>query len=577
MPNPILARVLSGTYIPAPSFSAPLLTSTVPDISASGTTIAYTRATVATGTDHEGRLFSARSGEARFTGARRVENVLMRYANAPLNSTDDMTGANRGSVTIAFTGAYTTFTVGATSGAFVRWQKTPGAQAVAFPAGTYLTCSFEARGTGSSIGKLLGLASEASGDIPTEPSFTLTSDWQRFVYQRPVKTSNGLEYLYFDINNTAAGNLTTGDVVHVRHLQQENVTCQSSTAAGEYVSVGVLSAPYHGCGVDGVKYFNTDYAGTPIPSTTLLGYLPERAGTQILATADIRDMTTANWTLGATMTRARTSTGADGLVNTATRLTGGAVSATNTITTLITAAASSRTFSAMVKRITGTGPVRLTQDGFATNTDISSQLISGKWVLVSVTQSQLNAVMGIKIDTNGDAVDVDFNQFEAGSVPTSRIVTTGAARNADALYYPIAGNAANTGAISLELSAAFPLDSYLVSFASNVTNGNLAWPAGAVLRLLDSSGIYKSVTALTVPFTGKKLAATYDGTTLAVNTYVDGAVGIPNGTYTGTMVTSNYISVGMNNYVNQTLQPCAPIRNLKIYPVALTTAQVAKL
>lgn len=238
MPNPILARVLSGTYIPAPSFSAPLLTSIVPDISASGTTITYTRATVATGTDHEGRLFSALSGEARFTGARRVGNVLMRYANTPLNSTDDMTGANGSSVTIAFTGAYTTFTVGATSGAFVRWQKTPGAQAVAFPAGTYLTYSFEARGTGSSIGKLLGLASEASGDIPTEPSFTLTSDWQRFVYQRPVKTSNGLEYLYFDINNTAAGNLTTGDVVHVRHLQQENVTGQSSTStASPFVSI----------------------------------------------------------------------------------------------------------------------------------------------------------------------------------------------------------------------------------------------------------------------------------------------------------------------------------------------------
>jgi hypothetical protein len=66
------------------------------------------------------------------------------------------------------------------------------------------------------------------------------------------------------------------------------------------------------------------------------GYLAEGARTQIIAaTADIRDMTTANWTLGATMTRNRNQVGADGAANSATLLTGGAVAATNIITYLV--------------------------------------------------------------------------------------------------------------------------------------------------------------------------------------------------------------------------------------------------
>jgi hypothetical protein len=148
-------------------------------------------------------------------------------------------------------------------------------------------------------------------------------------------------------------------------------------------------------------------------------------------------MTTAAWILGATMTRARTSIGADGAANSATRLTGGAVAATNTCYTTITAAASSRTYSALVKRVTGTGPVRIVQTG--TETDISSQLATTGYALVQLTASVLNVAVGFKIDTNGDAIDVDFNQFEAGASASSRIAAVGA-RVADQLNYPSAGN-----------------------------------------------------------------------------------------------------------------------------------------
>jgi hypothetical protein len=227
--------------------------------------------------------------------------------------------------------------------------------------------------------------------------------------------------------------VTSGDAVEATYPQLEDVTAQTTQTAGEYVSVGVTSAPYyHGSFVDGVKCFPTDLSGNPL--TTMERYKPEAAATQIIAaTADIRDMTGVNWVLGATMTRARTSVGADGAANSANRLTGGAVAATNTILYTVTAAASSRTYSALVKRVTGTGPVRIIQTG--TETDISSQLNTAGYALVQLNASVLNVAIGFKIDTNGDAIDVDMNQFEAGTFATSRILTGGGVRNADVLTY----------------------------------------------------------------------------------------------------------------------------------------------
>jgi hypothetical protein len=53
------------------------------------------------------------------------------------------------------------------------------------------------------------------------------------------------------------------------------VTGQSIQTAAEYVSTNVLSSPFHGAMVDGVKYFDTDINGTPIPDSTLKGYFAE--------------------------------------------------------------------------------------------------------------------------------------------------------------------------------------------------------------------------------------------------------------------------------------------------------------
>lgn len=178
------------------------------------------------------------------------------------------------------------------------------------------------------------------------------------------------------------------------------------------------------------------------------GYLAEGAATQLCL--DPRDMTTANWVLGATMTRAKTSTGIDGTANSATRLTGGAVTGTNTILQTLVAASTSRTYSAWVRRVTGTGTITLLQ-GTAT-LDITALINSTTYTLVQLNDNELNVAFGFQISTNADAIDVDCNQFEAGAMATTPIPAAGA-RNSDALTYLSTGNVSGAiGSIYADVS-----------------------------------------------------------------------------------------------------------------------------
>lgn len=76
-----------------------------------------------------------------------------------------------------------------------------------------------------------------------------------------------------DGSTTVTANGTDG--IYLWGSQTEDVTGQADPSAGEYVSVGVLSAPYHGAGADGVEFFDTDRSGNPIPDATLDGYLSD--------------------------------------------------------------------------------------------------------------------------------------------------------------------------------------------------------------------------------------------------------------------------------------------------------------
>lgn len=227
------------------------------------------------------------------------------------------------------------------------------------------------------------------------------------------------------------------------------------------------------------------------------GYLSETAATQLALNP--RDMTQAAWAK-VTMTTAQTSTGIDGASNSCTRIT--ATGANSTILQTLVAAASSRTYSCWIKRITGTGTIILKQ-GTAT-LDITALINSTTFTLVQLNDSELNVAFGIQINTSGDALDVDCNQFEAGAVATTPI-PSGGSRAADALSYPVLPNTLPTaGSIYAEMSLLYSTQASvaIVSLAASAATDGLVMASGTATAVSMSDGTN------TVTKTGLNTAAT---------------------------------------------------------------------
>ena len=69
---------------------------------------------------------------------------------------------------------------------------------------------------------------------------------------------------------TAGTFIVTASVAELVDLSIVDVTNYDASYVPEYVSVGVVSSPYHGAGIDGAKYFETDWQGAPIAAANLL-------------------------------------------------------------------------------------------------------------------------------------------------------------------------------------------------------------------------------------------------------------------------------------------------------------------
>ena len=296
------------------------------------------------------------------------------------------------------------------------------------------------------------------------------------------------------------------------------------------------------------------------------GYFAEGAGTQLVTpTASIRDMTDASWVKGATMTAALTGTGIDGVANSCSRLTGGAVSATNTAFQTLTAAASSRTYSVWLKRVTGTGTINITQDGGVGYTDVTSQINSTTFTRVSLTASQLNAVFGIQVVTSTDVILADFNQFEAGASATSPMAAAGAARNKDVLSYVLAGNISGvSGSFYAEVSSA--VNSGVQGVGSSNTGGRMFYTSSGQSIMFDGANA-TATPAITWTTSVQKVASSW-GTSLKC--FVGGTAGT-SATFDGNMGFTGVLEVGDVAEVGP-LFGC--IRNYRIYSRALTDAQL---
>lgn len=174
-----------------------------------------------------------------------------------------------------------------------------------------------------------------------------------------------------------------------------------------------------------------------------LGYLAEGARTNLCLQSN--DFTQAAWTLS-NMTAALTATGPDGLVSAST-LTATADNAT--ALQAITNGSASRIASMFIKRRTGSGVINITQDNGSTWTAVT---VTSGWTQVSSTNQTLtNPTVGVRIVTNGDAVDVWCFMNEVGTFASTPIPTTSAtvARNADVLTYPTTGWFTNSQGVLL--------------------------------------------------------------------------------------------------------------------------------
>ena len=250
----------------------------------------FARLSPATVVDHERIVRNCKIDEARFQGARWVENLI--------DNTVQPTTAGGGSVVEDFTNNVATVLL-ATQGHYLRYGNTSGSKTAKWTGCMSLVIEV----VDADPGTVLSLRCNGTGirlipvEVVTSPSrFTLTAD-----------RGDNFNFELADVM------LNTGSNARIKTslVQLEDVTRQSNKNPSEYFSNGL--GEDHGCGknVDGVKYFDykngntvdangvvTEAKGSAIPG---IAYLNEAASTNVVLTsADLGEtIGTSEWVGGA--------------------------------------------------------------------------------------------------------------------------------------------------------------------------------------------------------------------------------------------------------------------------------------
>ena len=383
----------------------------------------------------------------------------------------------------------------------------------------------------------------------------------------------------------------------------ETITNGTSTQVRIYPSVNTptSSLPTSGGGNDGVKGILVDfvqlepvtYQTTPstYQATTSSAYYgprfdydPVTLAAKGLLIEEQRtnyalyshDLTNAAWT-ATTMSTAKTATGPDGVANSATTITASAGNAT--ILQAITDASNARITSCYIKRRTGTGTVEMTQDNGSTWAAVT---VTASWTRVSIASATLaNPTIGLRIVTNGDAVDVWGFQNERGAFVTSVIPTTAstATRSADVATMTGANFSSwynsTAGTFVVGFDSAAPSTKWVLAVtdgtANNYIGADIASAGNVRYRVL-SGGVTQcsiSSTATLLADSAVRLAFTY-----ATNSFqqsLDGVLGAAD--TSGTVPTVNQLRIAFLTGVPGT----GHIRSIAYYNVRLPNAQLVQL
>lgn len=235
----------------------------------------------ATVVDNEGYIWACKANEMRMSGFRRVENL------PGVTNSDTLNGVTVGA-TATFSPGSVTPPTGLSSASSVRWTADAATSDLntslsnIVGTGRRIVISFWGRSLDSNnIPITLFMVNGVGGTIHNS-AFTLTPSWQRFTMDDPamITAADGIARARFS-RNSGQINRPIG----LAGLQIEIVDA-AGRGASEYISLGVLSSPFHGFFADGVKYFTTDRNGDDIPEATRLGVLIEEASTNILVRSE---------------------------------------------------------------------------------------------------------------------------------------------------------------------------------------------------------------------------------------------------------------------------------------------------
>lgn len=337
-------------------FSARLATTIQPEACAGQMT--FTRTSTAVVEDFEGLLKTVKSGEARFRYGRRVANLLSKselMADAVWLKDTASTG-----VTPVLTDGYVTGPTGnatrvqlSRSGAgFSRvWQSlssipTSGPQTI-----VQSLWMRTASGSGSQV---VGFR-DGTAAVTNQYAVTVSGTWQRFSFTFSHSAAGQIPAFEILTWDSMAGTSTSIDIV-VCGCMSEFVDGQANQNPSEYVSNGVLPAPYHhGTAVDGVKYFDytngntvssnivTEAKGAPFAQRPM--YFCEGARTNLLLQSETLD--NAIWTKSGATVTANNTVGPDGLSN-ADKIVEDTATTTHEISQAITKSASALVYTLSV-------------------------------------------------------------------------------------------------------------------------------------------------------------------------------------------------------------------------------------
>ena len=306
-----------------------------------------------------------------------------------------------------------------------------------------------------------------------------------------------------------------------------------------------------------------------------LGYWAEGARADVLGTTDAirRTMADAGWVAGATMTKSL-AVGMDGVTDAAACMTGGAVEATNTVLYTTVLASAARTFGPWVRRKTGSGTVRMTDNGGTNWTDIT---LTTTYQQFQLTRTQANPIVGFQIATNLDAIEIDFNTLEAASFANPTPIPVNVSKEADLLTFPLAGNLDNTvGSAYLEFysgigSGVLNNGPLLTDSTSAAFLGLASYTIQTGVRAFDGTNTVNGPVGAQ-PSSVYKVAVSWGGSAMTV--FSGGTAGTP-GSFDGSLSIST-IGIGGDSGV-ATPSPFGALRNVRIYNRALSAAQLQVL